>query len=204
MTQENDTYSQHGQDFGTRHVKSPMRQFLLDEVVKGGVRWMLIGFVAMLSYVATPLGGRMVAIWNSPIVLEQILYELAANRRIVDWSPATRMRTECRRGETCTLIARFRRVDGAAECDIIADGTRFTFMAYEDFVPRVSRTVSVNARNIGTSFETAEIELRVPSSVPLGEGELRVSSSYENCAWQDGGEPPTSQVSPAIDVTFVK
>lgn len=192
------------EDFGMHHASPPLRRFFMDELVKGTIRWSIVAMLGLFAYLATPLGSRMVAIWNSPIVLEQILYELAANRRIVDWSPATRMDGECRRGEECTLVARFRRVQSAAECDIIHGATRFTFMSYQDFVPRTASTASPQrARNIGTAFETAEIVLRIPTSIPLGEGELRVSSNYQNCAWQNGGEPPTSQVSPAIKVTIV-
>lgn len=195
--------NKHEQDFGTRHVSPPVRQFLVDELVKGGIRWTIVAFMALVAYVLTPLGERVISIWNSPIVLEQILFELAAQRRVVDWSPATRMQSDCVRGEECVLIARFRRVQSAADCEIIPSATRFTFMSYRDFTPRIARVTNANGRNIGTDFETAEIRLVTPSAVPTGDGELRVSSSYENCAWQDGDEPPTSQVSPAIKVKFV-
>lgn len=195
---------EHKQDFGTRHVEKPMKQFLVDELVKGSIRWLIVALLAAVAYLATPLGSRVIAIWNSPIVLEQILFELASNRRVVDWSPATQMTGDCKRGEHCTLVARFRRVDKAAECQIIPEATRFTFMSYEDFIPRSATASGHRGYNIGTDFETREIKLFVPTSIPLGEGELRVSSSYRECNWQIGGEPPTSAVSPAIRVNIVK
>jgi len=191
-------------EFGMHHARPPMRAFLIDEAVKNAIRYAIIGILALLAYVATPIGNRVAAIWNSPVVLEQILFELASNRRVVDYSPASRFQTDCRRGEVCTLILRHRRVTGAAECEIIPTASRFTLMSYDDFVPRAAFNLDAKGYNLGTNFETRELRLRIPSSIPLGEGELRISSSYKNCAWQIEDEPPTSAVSPSIEFNIVR
>ena len=192
------------EDFRMHHAERPMRQFMRDELVKSAVRFSILGIIAILTYVATPIGSRVVSIWNSPIVLEQILFELASNRRVVDYSPASRFTQDCKRGESCLVVLRYRRVDGAGECRIIQEATRFTLMSYNDFIPRGAINLDAKGYNVGTNFETRELRLLIPRNIPLGAGELRVSSSYQDCAWQIGDEPPTSAISPSIEFNITE
>lgn len=191
--------------------KKAIFAFVIDQTLKHVVGYLLLGFIALVAYLLTPVGERMKAIWDSPEtiaanrdMLLEILNELGSQREVVDWSRATHMSGPCRRGHTCTLVARFRRVDGAEDCRIIAGTGRFALTSYEDFIPRNMVVVDGQTRNIGRDYETAEIVLRTPRSVPLGEGELRVTTNYNDCPWQRNGEPPVSQISDAIPVVIVE
>lgn len=131
---------------------------------------------------------------------------LKAPTQIAVWSPATRFAGPCRRGATCILVSRARRVEGALECRIIPDRTRFMATSMADYVTRSLMAVDMrrDGRNYSATFQESEIEIMVPPSMALGRAEVIVEVEYEGCTWQRQGMPAVRQISPPISMEVVE
>jgi hypothetical protein len=101
------------------------------------------------------------------------------------------------------LVARIRRHTGAEGCSIVPNRTRYYIMSYEDFFERTMRRTVTNVRNVGTQWETIEVTLQIPDTIPNGTAEMRVTAYYTNCDWQDDGRPPVVQTSPPFKVEII-
>ena len=143
------------------------------------------------------LEGRIAAIGHQIRVL--------AAPEITEYSPSSKFLSNCVAGQPCTVAVRVRRWPGAEACVLDQAATRLNVMSYDDFEERVAPRVNAGSTyDVGATFETHEIIVGIPSSMPIGPGELRIETGYTRCPWQsEDGEPPAMQLSPPIPLNIV-
>ena len=105
----------------------------------------------------------------------------------------------CAPGGECVTVIFAERDLRALDCQVVPRRTQFllTQGARTYAVPAVQRN---NAINLGPSPRALEPAFVMPRSVSPGKVSAIIESHYENCLWQDDGEPPVVERSPVFQI----
>ncbi len=190
--------------------------FFRDEFYKWAARTSFLLITGVLAWLFTPIGAKLVAIWEGPdrvaeiqVTLEEVRQSVdllgremviaRAPAEIVEYGPASSFEGRCKAGQICLLTLEIRRTSDAAEqCRILIGTTRREIISAQGGRVWEPEAETGAPRNIGSTFVLTEIKVRMPAGLDPGRYYYRQTTFYQDCPWQKDGKPPVSSVSPLI------
>ena len=100
----------------------------------------------------------------------------------------------------CEFFLRFRRAEGANECDLLPNSARYTAITRPDGERwEGTRTNTIRLGEVTDDrYTNLQVEVSFPSQMTNGQAELQVTTFYSDCAWQNEREPPAQGFSMPI------
>lgn len=202
---------------------SEVTKVLHEEAKKKIAGYIIGGIVLVIVGLFTPLWTQAAQVWNSPVVMQQMLVTLdevaKAQEDLQDEIRALRQPSEifevsqansgaidgyCVEGEPCEMSLKIRRTQDGLRCNIVPNSTQWQFLnPRTDVVTPVAVIQKPPTRNVGIDWTVIPVTILTPKGLEP-DADFFFEAFYSDCPNTIEGADPISDVSSRIPTPIYK